>query len=162
MIKTKRCVLKRLTEDDRGNIKRLYQNIRVRKYLGGIVNDAEFFKRFQTMYGSEADYFVVKLQNTEQFVGLISLCKYYDGVNIEVSYQILPEFWGRGLASEALQAVLEFAFTDLGLKKIYAETQTANHYSCLLLEKVGFSLSANIRRFNEDQSVFVIEPTGLR
>lgn len=62
-----------------------------------------------------------------------------DGVpEIEVGYRLAPEFWGRGLASEAVNATLHHGFELLHLASIIAIVQPENRASVNVLHKVGF------------------------
>ena len=56
----------------------------------------------------------------------------------EAGYGMARAYWGQGLASEALRAILLFAFEQLDLNRIYARTIADNHESVRLLERLGF------------------------
>ena len=55
----------------------------------------------------------------------------------EVGYVINPDYWGKGIATEALQSVLEFGFDTLGLHRIEARFFEENERSRRVMEKVG-------------------------
>ena len=57
---------------------------------------------------------------------------------VEVAYFIHPSYWGRGLATELVQASLSLAFTELGLPKVGAFARPENRASIRVLAKVGF------------------------
>ena len=99
---------------------------------------------------------VVKEKSTHTFVGLISLDTHHDGISTEVSYQILPKWWGKGIGSEVVEEVINYAFKSLNLPEVIAETQTANKPSCRLLEKLGMNLRETLLRFGEEQAVFCL------
>ncbi|WP_238327973.1 GNAT family N-acetyltransferase [Paenibacillus gorillae] len=80
-----------------------------------------------------------------------------EGVNIEVSYEFLPDWWGNGYASEVIAMVLDYALNELHISKIIAETQTANIASCRLLEKVGMNLERTVQRYGAEQAIYAIE-----
>lgn len=63
----------------------------------------------------------------------------------EVGYDLAHSYWGRGIGSEAVRAVLHFGFTQLNLNRIEAATIADNHESVNLLKKLGFRLEG-IRR----------------
>jgi len=48
------------------------------------------------------------------------------------------EYWGKGLASEIIQALLEYAFTEVNLNKVYLYTIPANDRGRKVYEKNGF------------------------
>ena len=60
-------------------------------------------------------------------------------------YWLGADDWGRGLATEAAGALVDFGFRDLALERIYAQVIAGNAASCRVLEKLGM-LSEGIRR----------------
>jgi len=60
--------------------------------------------------------------------------------NIELSYGFLPQFWGRGMGSEAARVSLDFGFRTLGMEKIYGLAKSRNAASRHILESLGMSL----------------------
>ena len=58
----------------------------------------------------------------------------------EIGYALRKDRWGRGLASEAVAAVLDFAFGRMGLHRVGADTDPRNVASARLLERLGFKL----------------------
>ena len=50
------------------------------------------------------------------------------------------EYWGRGLATEAGRAFVEYGFRELRLARIVASSQIENIASIRVLEKLGFAL----------------------
>jgi RimJ/RimL family protein N-acetyltransferase len=60
---------------------------------------------------------------------------------VEIGYRLRPEFWGRGLATEAGQAALRYGFERLGLEEIVAFTIPANKRSRRVMEKLGLVFS---------------------
>ena len=77
------------------------------------------------------------LRETQQMIGFCGL-KYLDDLDaVDVGYRLLPEYWGRGLATEACIASLDFGFQTLGLEEIIALVLPANTASIRVLEKSG-------------------------
>jgi GNAT superfamily N-acetyltransferase len=58
---------------------------------------------------------------------------------VELRYGVAPEFWGRGVAREAADAVMLWAAARMGVKRFVAETELDNSRSGRVLEKMGFS-----------------------
>ena len=88
----------------------------------------------------------ITLREQDRALGLVGLGsweKYHR--RAEVGYDLAHAFWGRGIGSEAVQAVLHCGFTDLNLNRIEAATIADNHESVNLLKKLGFRLEG-IRR----------------
>lgn len=60
-----------------------------------------------------------------------------------VGYFISAEFRGRGYASEAVKALIEYAFQVIKVRRIWAETWHENTASIKLMEKVGMKIGRN-------------------
>lgn len=56
----------------------------------------------------------------------------------EIGYALLPDFWGRGLAREAVARAIDWAIADLGLEWIDASVDPGNRRSRRLLQGLGF------------------------
>lgn len=56
----------------------------------------------------------------------------------EVGYALSPACWGRGLMPEAVEAVLQYGFTQLGMKRIWCGHYAGNWRSKRVMEKCGF------------------------
>lgn len=63
----------------------------------------------------------------------------------EVGYWLGPAFWGRGLATEALRALTDYAFATYDLARLYAVVFAWNPASARVLEKAGFRREARLR-----------------
>ncbi len=55
----------------------------------------------------------------------------------EIHFSLFPDYWGKGIAHEALKRVLSFAFKELGLHRVYAGVAVNNQRSIRLLERLG-------------------------
>jgi RimJ/RimL family protein N-acetyltransferase len=78
----------------------------------------------------------------EQVAGYVT--SYEEGGRTEVSYWLGREFWGRGIASAALQAFLAGAQPT---RPIYARAAKDNPASLRVLEKCGFAVVGEDRGF---------------
>lgn len=76
----------------------------------------------------------------EEAVGGISLRLGTDieRVTAELGYWIGEPYWGRGLASAAVEAVTPYGFEAFGLRRIFAIPFVENVASCRVLEKAGY------------------------
>jgi ribosomal-protein-alanine N-acetyltransferase len=57
-----------------------------------------------------------------------------------LAFYLARAYWGRGLATEAGRALVNFGFQELGLSKIVTAVQVGNDASVRVLEKLGFAL----------------------
>lgn len=69
-------------------------------------------------------------------MGIVSLRRHHNNIDTEISYQLLPEWWRRGYGTEAIQAIITYVLTVLGLPRVIGETQMANTTSCHVLVRV--------------------------
>ena len=67
-------------------------------------------------------------------------------LSAEIGYWLGEEFWGRGIATEVLAAVTEYAFQSLGMARVYAEVFEWNAASMRVLEKCGFEREGVLRK----------------
>jgi RimJ/RimL family protein N-acetyltransferase len=62
-----------------------------------------------------------------------------------IGYALRRDVWGRGYATEIARLLCEFGFGELGLHRLSARLDPANHASVKVLRKVGFQLEGRIR-----------------
>ncbi|NNL38321.1 MAG: GNAT family N-acetyltransferase [Flavobacteriaceae bacterium] len=77
------------------------------------------------------------LKSGKQFVGWAGLAYLPEFDEVDLGYRFLPEYWGSGLATEASNAILNYAFDVLKLDKIVAIAMKENKASIRVMEKVG-------------------------
>ncbi|MCP5094178.1 MAG: GNAT family N-acetyltransferase [Chloroflexi bacterium] len=81
--------------------------------------------------------FMTKLKSNNLPIGMCGLIK-RDGLDdVDIGYAFMPQFWGKGYASEAGTAVLYYGTNRLNLPRIIAITSPDNHGSIRVLEKIG-------------------------
>src|SRR5678815_3632390 len=85
----------------------------------------------------------------DQIVGGIGLDVNPSGVtacehSAEIGYWLGETFWGRGIATEALNAVSEWAFRELHLVRLYAKVFARNQASARVLEKTGYAFEGRL------------------
>ena len=73
----------------------------------------------------------------------------------ELGYEMTPEAWGQGIMTEALAAVLDYAFGPLGLNRVEAFVNRGNHRSGAVLRRGGFSLDGCLREYEFSRGRFV-------
>lgn len=72
----------------------------------------------------------------------------------EIGYNLAPEYWRRGIMTNALSAVIDYGFSNLGLNKIEATVGVNNARSSGLLRKLGFHLEGTLRDYRNRRGVF--------
>ncbi|WP_456275220.1 GNAT family N-acetyltransferase [Bacillus sp. AK128] len=161
MLQTTRCILVKPQQADVESVINLQENPEVRKYLGGPLKREEIIKRYEKLMAASKDevYLIIKEKESFEFIGLLSLDTHHDGKSKELSYQLLPKWWGSGYGSETIKRVMTYAYNELKITRLVAETQSANIASCRLLEGLGMTIKEKIERFGAEQIIYEISIT---
>ncbi len=74
-------------------------------------------------------------KDTKDWIGWCGLKKHNDFVDI--GYRFFKEYWGKGYATEAAKASIDYGFEELGLSEIIGRAHADNAASIRVLEKIG-------------------------
>jgi len=69
----------------------------------------------------------------------------------ELVYDLAPRYWGRGIMPQVVEAVLLWAFSELGLQRVQAVVMTTNQASIKVLERCGFAREGLLRNYRVAQ-----------
>ena len=82
---------------------------------------------------------------------LIGSCGYYGfhtwHMRAGIGYELARPFWRRGIMTEALNAIIDLGFREMGLNRIEAVVMPENVPSIKLLEKLGFGNEGILREY---------------
>jgi [ribosomal protein S5]-alanine N-acetyltransferase len=91
MLRTVRCDLAAPTGQDHEALRRLFTDQAVRRYLVGPLSGQEADARADALILTPSENrWSVRLRESEQCIGLVSLDRHHEGEDIEISYQFLP------------------------------------------------------------------------
>lgn len=143
---TDRLLLRKLEVDDFPNLIRHANNPGIAKRIVnlphpfGEMNAVNRMRHVVSGFKEDRHYaFVIALRDTDELVGEISLNRRgADGQGAELGYWIGEAHWGKGLASEAVGAILPYGFERLGLNHVYATCAADNEASQRVAAKNGF------------------------
>jgi RimJ/RimL family protein N-acetyltransferase len=107
--------------------------------------DAGTWIRIASAREPQADFAIEVGGEAVGGVGLM-LHEDVERVSAEIGYWLGETFWGRGIMSTAVRAVTEYAFSALGLTRVYAVPYAHNAASARVLEKAGFTMEGRMRR----------------
>ncbi len=110
--------------------------------------DAEqYFKTMEAAIGKgEMLRLSIFVASSDEYCGSVGLHIERDHERAEMGYWIGVPYWGRGYASEAAQAVVDYGFRELRLNRIYATVFAANTASRRVAEKVGMRYEGCMRQ----------------
>ena len=151
-LRTERLLLRRMRVSDCYDMYEYASNDAVTKYLTWSPHpDLEYTKQYlqyiQNHYklGDFYDWAVI-LREEGKMIGTCGFTRFhFPHDSAEVGYVINPAYRGRGIADEALLAVMRFGFSSLGLHRIEAKYIEGNQASRRVMEKVGMTFEG-IRR----------------
>jgi ribosomal-protein-alanine N-acetyltransferase len=101
---------------------------------------AEWIAAHQRQYDAgESMILAITLRATGELVGAIGLRIDRAFNRAELGYWVGTAFWSRGYCTEAARAVLDFAFTTLGLNRVHATHLARNPASGRVMQKIGMA-----------------------
>ena len=77
-------------------------------------------------------------------------------MNVELGYWIAEPYWGKGIATEAVRLITEYAFVTFAINRILASVFEFNRTSMRVLEKNGYHLE-NVRRKGVLKNDFLVD-----
>ena len=90
--------------------------------------------------------FAVSPRGSRELVGEIVLTLTdAAAAQVEIGWVVHPDHAGRGIASEAARAAIEFAFAELGAHRVCASLDALNVSSAKVCERIGMRLEATLR-----------------
>ena len=140
-IKTERLVLRLITEEDIKPVAELNLDPEVRKFFPDGIQTPEQtrlrVKEFMNFYEKQGlPCFVILDKLSNEFIGRCGFGPIETG-EIEVGYLIAKKFWGRGYASEALKALLNWSKNNIKEHFIISFAPKAHTASLRVMEKCG-------------------------
>lgn len=151
-LETDRLLLRRMTPEDAEDVVSIYDSVEATRYLEitplELAEEAEGIIALwndQQSRGGGARFGVV-LREEGVLVGtcgfnLLRLNEFQG----ELSYDLAPAYWGRGIIPEAARAVLGFGFETLRLARVQACVVPGAEPSARVLEKLGFRREGVLR-----------------
>ena len=119
------------------NNKKVWDNLRDYIPFPYKENDAEFF--INSTNGEEPQQ-TFGIEYDGKFSGVIGLVIQKDVYqkSAEIGYWIGEPFWGKGIATKAVELITKYGFDELNLNRIYTGVLEYNVASMKVLEKNGF------------------------
>lgn len=126
----------------------------LREWLGWVdvtneVTDLENFVRSVQKQYSENNGFQAGLWYENQFVGMIGFHEWdFKDKKTEIGYWLAKEYTGKGVMTQAVRALCDFAINTLKLNRVVIRCAVGNERSCAVATRLGFRHEGVIRQSN--------------
>ena len=144
--KTERLRMRRFTLEDAMDVTNICNNYNVHKstlslpYPYPVECAVDWISKQEDWFANEVRYeFAVCDKVTGTLYGIIGLSHDKTNQNGECGYLMGESYWGKGYGTEALQAIIQFAFTTKNYHKVWARHFASNPASGRMMQKVGMN-----------------------
>ncbi len=147
VLDTPRLILREIVEADGEAMLRIRGDIRVTRLNSGqpmqsLDEARELIEKGRQAFADHRriDWGIVRKDDPQ--AGIIGRCGYNYWLRQDrrasIGYDLGYAYWGNGIMTEAVRAIVTFGFEQLDLNRVEADTDAENYGSMRVLEKVGF------------------------
>ncbi len=144
-LETERLILRDWKDEDRKPFAQMNADPIIMEYFPRRLGEADtnrLVDRFNEHFKKHGfGPYAVENKKTGEFMGFVGLSQIdFDAPftpAVEIAWRLSYEYWGKGFATEAAQAVLEHAFDKLKIKEVVAYAVHDNERAIHIMEKVG-------------------------
>lgn len=152
-LETARLILREFTDEDWRSVLAYQNDPRYLQYYEWTERKPheaqEFIQRFVAQQKEQPRYkfqLAVTLKSNQQLIGNCGIrMAYANAREADIGYELAPEHWGQGYATEAVRAMIEFGFTQLHVQRISAWCIADNVASARVLQKLGMQPEGRLR-----------------
>ena len=158
IIETNRLLLRPLEMNDAPAIAAKIDNYEISKNLARVPypyhrSDAEEFIDWALQHDQRSAFRVISLKaDPDTLAGLISYDCMEERQKAELGYWLVQQHWGKGLMTEAAQAMVELAFMTSGLDSLSSCYFNENPASGKVLARAGFAITGTCLQFSKARS----------
>lgn len=156
-LQTDRLLLREFTVDDVDNLVALDSDPEVMRFItGGLPTtraeiETETLPAFLAYHerGAGFGFWAAIEKTTGDFLGWFHFrpAPGHPADEPELGYRLRKSAWGKGYAVEGSRALIDKGFTDLGVRRVLAETMVVHTASRRVMEKAGLTVA---RTFHQD------------
>ena len=150
-IEGERVVLDRVVDADADALQDLIGNHNVQRYVPTYLFEKQrddVHEVIRILYGDlfehkESLILAIRLKGTGELAGLAEFYGFHDRLHkVSVGYRLRESFWGKGLATEALDLMVNYLYGRTDIEIITASVMVENMASARVLEKCDFIRTA--------------------
>lgn len=161
IFETERLIVRQFAENDKDNFFLLSGNETVMQYIRPVNTKEESDKFLLENISSYKDNpkrgrWAVIEKTKGLFVGTFAIIPIpSQPEKIQLGYSLIPEYWGRGYATELTKAGLDYFMNNYSLPEIYGVTEVPNTASQKVLLKAGFHPASSMMEGEKELLMFV-------
>ncbi len=150
VITTPRLILRHIRIEDADDIFAYASSPHVGPNAGWKPHESreETLEVMQTIFLNQESVFGIVLVESGKMIGSLGLVvdpkRQNDRVTM-LGYALGEAYWGKGIMTEAVHALLKYGFEELGLDMVSAYCYPFNHRSKALLKKCGFDYEGTLK-----------------
>lgn len=152
ILKTKRLLLRELQPEDAPTIFEMRANKRIGQFIARPEMTDRADAKNLTQKARDAFYekrgiaWAGVVKETGELIGTCGFNQLdLPNLHAEIGGEMAVEYWGRGLAQEAVKAILQFGFKNFGLHTIKAKISPQNRSAIALAQQLGFVKEAHYK-----------------
>lgn len=151
VLKLTRCTIRPWQHGDEASLaqhannRNIWRNLRDTFPHPYTLKDAEEWIRFASAENPPRNFAIVVEGEAAGGLGFVLKDDVYRRT-AEIGYWLGEKFWGRGIITEAVDAMTEYAFANFDICRIQAGVYEWNPASMRVLEKAGYALEARLRK----------------
>lgn len=114
----------------------------------------EFRRHLIDLYRKRSGFrWIITVKGDHRPIGTLGFYKWAPsaGYQAEMGYDLSREHWGKGIMTEAMEAVIDFGFKKMKLNRIEVYIMPRNKRSTKMIKNLGFKREALIRKRNFDE-----------
>jgi RimJ/RimL family protein N-acetyltransferase len=147
ILRTRRLVLRALSVDDAAALHPMYADVEA-NHWGSYPPHTTLEETRDRLKNSVSDAhwraWAVTMKGDDTAIGTVACYEKRQGKVSEIGYSLCREYWGRGIAKEAVVAMVDLLFAE-GQRRVFADTDPDNVASIALVEGLGFVREARLR-----------------
>jgi len=161
VLKTPRLIIREFAPDEEHLLMELNLDERITRYTTPRTQEeiSVLFQQILQGYHTLSRFgrWAIVDKTTEEFIGTCMLMEARQGLTgTEIGYNLHYKFWGQGLATETVNALVAYGF-ETGLTEICAITDAENKASQRVLHKAGFTINQTVPMFGKNIPVYIIK-----
>jgi RimJ/RimL family protein N-acetyltransferase len=146
-IRTERLLLRPWKDEDRDAFAAMNADPQVCEYFRGVLSREEsdaFVDRIQAHFLEHGfGFWALEIPDVSPLAGLtgMAFAKFDAHFTpcVEIGWRLATPYWGKGYATEAASAALDYGFNELALDEIVAFTAVGNERSRRVMERLGMT-----------------------